>query len=101
MTSGGTIQQLAELVRANVLPPLCNLLNVKEWGTTIVVLDGLNNILTAAEKSRQLEQVAIMIEEAGGLDKLEALQHHENERIYQKSMAMIDTFFSGVRTIVL
>lgn len=101
MTSGGTIQQLAELVRANVLPPLCNLLNVKEWGTIIVVLDGLNNILTAAEKSRQLEQVAIMIEEAGGLDKLEALQHHENERIYQKSMTMIDTFFSGVRTIVL
>lgn len=101
LTSGGTIQQLAELVRANVLPALCNLLNVKEWGTIIVVLDGLNNILTAAEKSRQLEQVAIMIEEAGGLDKLEALQQHENERIYQKSMTMIDTFFSGVCTIVL
>lgn len=74
---------------------------MKEWGIIIVVLDGLNNILTAAEKSRQLEQVAIMIEEAGGLDKLEALQQHENERIYQKSMTMIDTFFSGVRTIVL
>ncbi|XP_025162769.1 importin subunit alpha isoform X2 [Harpegnathos saltator] len=95
LTSGGSIQQLADLVQAGVLPPLCDLLVTKDWDTIIVILDGLNNILHAAEKLGQVEQIAIIVEEAGGLDKLEALQHHENERIYQKSMTMIDTFFSG------
>lgn len=101
MTSGGSIQQLANLVQANALPSLCNLLDTKDWGITIVVLDGLSNILHAAEKMGQVDQVAMIIEETGGLDKLEALQHHENEQIYHKSMSIIDAFFSGVCTIVL
>ena len=42
----------------------------------------------------EVDRVAIMIEEVGGLDKLEALQHHEVEQVYQKATAMIDTFFS-------
>jgi hypothetical protein len=94
LTSGGTIQQLIELLGAGVLPPFCNLLDAKDWNTVIVVLDGLTNMLHAAQKMGEMERIAIMIEEAGGLDKLEALQQHENEQIYQKSMAMIDTFFS-------
>ncbi|XP_071578654.1 importin subunit alpha [Temnothorax nylanderi] len=94
LTTGGMIQHLTELVGAGVLPPFCNLLETKDWGVIIVVLDGLTNILHAAEKIGQVERVAIMIEEAGGLDKIEALQHHQNEQVYQKSMAILDTYFS-------
>ncbi|CAL1688985.1 unnamed protein product [Lasius platythorax] len=94
LTSGGTIQNLAQLVQAGVLPPFCNLLETKDWNIIIVVLDGLTNILHAAQKMGEVDRLAIMIEEIGGLDKLEALQHHQNEQVYQKSMAMIDTFFS-------
>ncbi|XP_011706521.1 PREDICTED: importin subunit alpha [Wasmannia auropunctata] len=94
LTTGGTIQHLTQLVGAGVLPPFCNLLEAKDWNIIIVVLDGLTNILHAAEKIGQVERLAIMIEEAGGLDKIEALQHHQNEQVYQKSMAIIDAFFS-------
>ncbi|KAL6261315.1 hypothetical protein P5V15_008836 [Pogonomyrmex californicus] len=94
LTTGGTIQHLTQLIGAGVLPPFCNLLEAKDWNIIIVVLDGLTNILHAAEKVGQTERVAIMIEEVGGLDKLEALQHHPNEQVYQKSMAIIDAFFS-------
>lgn len=94
MTSGGSIQHLTQLVGAGVLPPFCNLLEAKDWNVIIVILDGLTNILHAAEKIGQAERLAIMIEEVGGLDKIEALQHHQNEQVYQKSMAIIDTFFS-------
>ncbi|XP_018299938.1 importin subunit alpha [Mycetomoellerius zeteki] len=94
LTIGGTIQHLSQLVGAGVLPPFCNLLESKDWNVIIVVLDGLTNILHAAEKIGQAERLAIMIEEVGGLDKIEALQHHQNEKVYQKSMVIIDAFFS-------
>lgn len=98
LTSGGSVQHLAQLVQSGVLSPFCNLLESKDWNTVIVILDGLANILGAAEKMGEADRVAIMIEENGGLDKLETLQTHDNEQVYQKSMAIIDTFFSeGVR----
>lgn len=75
--------------------PFCNLLEAKDWNIVIVVLDGLTNILQAAEKMGESDRIAIMIEEIGGLDKLETLQHHENEQVYQKSLAIIDTYFTG------
>ncbi|KYN01803.1 Importin subunit alpha-8 [Cyphomyrmex costatus] len=87
-------QHLSQLVGAGVLPPFCNLLESKDWNVIIVVLDGLTNILHAAEKIEQEERLAIMIEEAGGLDKIEVLQHHSNEQVCQKSKAIIDAFFS-------
>ena len=59
----------------------------------MVVLDGLINILGAAEKMDQVDNVAMMIEEAGGLDKIESLQTHENEEIYQKALAIIENYF--------
>ncbi|KAG8036818.1 hypothetical protein G9C98_004140 [Cotesia typhae] len=94
LTSGGTIEQLVILVQNGVLTPFCNLLDAKDFKTVMVVLDGLTNILNAADKMGQIESIAIMIEENGGLDKLEALQNHENEKVYQKAVAMIDAFFN-------
>ncbi|XP_011158592.3 importin subunit alpha [Solenopsis invicta] len=94
LTTGGTVQHLTRLVGAGVLPPFCNLLESKDWNIILVVLDGLTNILHAAEKVGQVDKLAIMIEQVGGLDKIEALQNHENEEVYQRSMAIIDAFFS-------
>lgn len=94
LTSGGSVSQLVLLVKLGLLAPFCNLLESKDWKCVNVVLDGLVHILNAAEKMGEVDKVALMIEEVGGLDRLEALQTHSNEEIYEKTLAIIDKFFS-------
>merc|ERR1712154_652661 len=93
LTSGGTVRQIVHLCGEGVLKPFCDLLAAKDDKTVGVVLDGINNILTTAEKLNETDKVAMMVEECGGLDKIEQLQSHENETIYQKALRIIETFF--------
>ncbi len=88
MFSGGNVEQIALLSQFGAVAPLCNLLEAKEPKTILVALDGLANILDAAEKMGELEKVLFHVEECGGLDRIEALQSHANVEIYLKSLAM-------------
>lgn len=92
LTISGTKAQVSYLVEQGVVAPLCNLLTVRDPQVVQVVLDGLNNILKIA--GTQFYSVASSIEECGGLDKIEALQNHENEEIYKLAYEIIDQYFS-------
>jgi len=81
------------LVRAKVISPFCNLLSCKDSQVIQVVLDGIHNMLKMASGD-ELERVCAMIEECGGLDKIEALQNHENIDIYKIAYDIIENFFS-------
>ena len=93
LTSGGSVQQIVQLCGEGVLKPFCDLLAAKDDKTVSVVLDGVSNILSTAEKLGEADKVAMMIEECGGLDRIENLQTHENEAIYQKALQIIESFF--------
>ena len=60
---------------------MIELLTAKEAKTTLCVLDALQNILIASVKYGAKDQIALTVEELGGLDKLEALQEHDNEEV--------------------
>nr|KAG5701449.1 hypothetical protein BaRGS_032781 [Batillaria attramentaria] len=92
LTISGKKEQVAYVVEQGVIPPFCNLLSVKDTQVVNVVLDGINNILKMA--GDELETICQMIEECGGLDKIESLQTHENEDIYKLAYDIIDHYFS-------
>jgi len=94
LTSGGTIEQIANVANHGIVPVLCDLLTVRDSKVTLVILDGLSNILATGQKIGQLEMVCNQIEECEGLDKIEVLQQSENEKVYQAALEIIEKYFS-------
>lgn len=92
LTISGNKAQVSYLVEQGVIPPFCHLLSCKDTQVVQVVLDGINNILKLA--GPELEVVTAMIEECGGLDKIESLQNHENVEIYKLAYEIIEQYFS-------
>ena len=98
-TSGGTADQIRGLVAAGAIPPLCELLTVSDVRIVTVALEGLENILKVGEAMRRMpgsggaNPFAGMVEDADGLDKIEALQEHANEELYEKAVAVLEAYF--------
>ncbi|XP_004860228.1 importin subunit alpha-6 [Heterocephalus glaber] len=97
-TSGGTPDQTRYLVALGCIKPLCDLLTVMDSKIVQVALNGLENILRLGEQESKQNGVGInsycaLIEEAYGLDKIEFLQSHENQEIYQKAFDLIEHYF--------
>lgn len=92
LTMGGNRDQVAHLIREGVIPPFCNLLTCADTQVIQIVLDGISNMLKLA--GPQVEGLANMIEECGGVDKIEALQNHENSEIYKLAYDIIENFYS-------
>lgn len=97
-TSSGTPEQIRYLVDLNVIPPLCELLSIVDTKIVEVALNGLDNILKLGQQDSRNHDgnnpYALKIEECNGLDRIEFLQSHSNEKIYKKAFQIIETFFS-------
>lgn len=96
-TSGGNDEQIHFIVKQGCIKPLCDILTVQDVKVMEVALDALENILRVGQKQADANDVdnvyAQMIEQEGGLDKIEQLQQHPREQIYQKVYSIIETYF--------
>jgi importin subunit alpha-1 len=98
-TSGGSPEQIRYLVQQGCIKPLCDLLTCSDARIITVALEGLENILKIGEKDAKsvggLNQYSTLIEEAEGLDKIEQLQNHQNNDIYEKAVKILELYFGG------
>ena len=69
-----------------VLPALCSLLDAPDAELLLAVCEALEATLAAGEANSTagVNRCVELIDEAGGIDKLEALQLHENAEVYTK-----------------
>lgn len=94
--SGGTPEQIQYFVTQGVTGPMCELLGSTDARLLQVALTGLENILRVGSQRLNddgLNPNALLIEHCYGLEKLEALQVHENPEIYQKALELIEAYF--------
>ena len=97
-TSSGTSEQIRYLVELNVIQPLCDLLGLVDTKIVEVALNGVDNILKLGQSDATISGspnlYALKVEECGGLDKIEYLQGHQNEKIYKKAFQIIEKYFN-------
>jgi len=93
-TSGGSLDQLRYLVSHGIVKPLCDLLEFPDPKIIMVALEGLENLLRTGPKGPG-NDVATQIDEFGGVQKLEALQRHQANEIYEKSLKILETYFEA------
>ncbi|KAF7146400.1 hypothetical protein RHSIM_Rhsim04G0232100 [Rhododendron simsii] len=98
-TSGGTHEQVKYLVSQGCIKPLCDLLVCPDPRIIIVCLEGLENILKVGEVEKNVGSTgdvnyyAQLIDEADGLEKIENLQSHDNNEIYEKTVKILETYW--------
>lgn len=95
---GGSPQQIDYMVRCHALRALSSLLNPTVEPIVLqVALEGIANILksgkTLAQQQNCSNFYATLLEEAGGVDKIEALQNHSNSTVYEKSLEILEEYF--------
>lgn len=99
-TSGGSHEQIQFLVSQGCIKPLCDLLMCPDPRIVTVCLEGLENILKVGEADKEsgknggINLYAQMIDECDGLDKIELLQTHDNNEIYEKSVKLLERYWA-------
>ena len=88
------------LVNQGCIKPLCDLLICPDPRIVTVCLEGLENILKISEADKEMglnggvNLYAQIIEESDGLDKIENLQSHDNNEIYEKAVKILERYWA-------
>lgn len=90
-------EHIRYIVHQGVIKPLCDLLQCGDNKIIQVALDALENILKVGDldkpSNNNFNQMALFIEEAGGMERIHNLQLHDNADIYKKAYHIIDHYF--------
>lgn len=89
----GTDFHLRTLVQKNGFNAIANALDVKDAKIVDVALEATEKILDVGQKLNL--NFSHVFDEYGGLDKLEELQQHPSERVYERSIDILEKYFGA------
>ncbi|WMV12147.1 hypothetical protein MTR67_005532 [Solanum verrucosum] len=99
-TSGGSNDQIRFLASQGCIKPLCDLLICPDPRIVTLCLEGLENILKVGEVDKEaganggINLYAQTIDECDGLDKIENLQTHDNNELYEKAVKILEKYWA-------
>eukprot|EP01135_Chromosphaera_perkinsii_P011974 Nk52_evm1s2554 gene=Nk52_evmTU1s2554 len=97
VATAGSDYQIEYVVSQGCIRPLIDMLEAHDTKLLHAILDAITKILKYGEsvalKSGVENKYADFVEEAGGVDKLENLQAHENVEIYEAAFKILTSFF--------
>lgn len=88
--TGGTSGDIRQIIQYGALKTLVEVMDVQSTKITSVTLEAVEAILKKCGSTNIINE----IENLGGIDKLEVLQDHSDESIYEKSKALLETYFN-------
>ena len=94
LAAGGTKEHMMYLVNQGVISPLCKLLEFTDARLIKLVLDATLNILKNGIQNDGSNPFADYYEECSGMERIENLQHHEDNKVYEKAHEIIDNYFA-------
>lgn len=87
----------ATLVQLGCIPGMVKMLGVNDAAMQKLMLEATGTLLDAGEKLATSKggtnPFLLAFDEAEGVDKLEALQSHHNEEVYEKAVALLEKYF--------
>ena len=95
-TSGGDDLQIKYLVDSGCVPPLVNLLDKPDVRIVSVALEGIENILKCGQRNQNADgsnPFVQVVEICGGVDRIEDLQRHDNHKIYDMAVKILENYF--------
>jgi len=87
-----------QLVQLGALRPMVAMLEVNDAAMQKLMLEAVGTLLSAGDflsksKGGAENPFLVPFDEAEGVDKLEALQEHHNEEIYNKAVELLEAYF--------
>ncbi|XP_020108788.1 importin subunit alpha-4-like [Ananas comosus] len=97
-TVEGSDEQIRYLVSLGCVKPLCDLLESRDPITVCVCLNALDNILSVGESDKKSGKTGTnpyveLVNECGGLDKIENLQEFDNDEVYKKAIEVLESYW--------
>lgn len=90
VATGGTAAHVGRLVECGAVQPLCDLLEVGDVHVVEIALDALEAVLRTGQATGA-DYVSVL-HEAEGPERLERLQEHSNDRVYERSVRIIERY---------
>lgn len=84
------------LVDTGCVPPLVHLLDKPDVRIVSVALEGIENILKCGQRNLNPDSTnpfVAIVEMCGGVDRIEELQKHENPKIYDMAVKILEKYF--------